>query len=239
MRIPRFPVEAIRNEVLLEKKDSRHARDVLRLAPGDRAVLFDGTGSEALCEVVSIDRGVRLRKVSERQVERELTVECVAAVSPPKGDRLAFLVRKLTELGTARFVPLRCERSVAGPGKAERLEKIAREAAKQCGRNIFPEISPEAEPGAFLARMAGERVFCGDPGAPRTFLEALAGDRPRRVVYCVGPEGGFSPRELEALGQYGAVPVRLGPAILRVETAAIAFQSILAQRYAPPIESAP
>ncbi len=239
MRLPRFAVPAITNEVVLDKKDSRHARDVLRLAAGDKAVLFDGTGREAICEVVSVERGVRLRLVEERRVDRELPVECVAAVSPPKGDRLSFLVQKLTELGASRFVPLACERSVAGPGRPERLEKIAREAAKQCGRNVFPEIAPETTPERLLAGEAGARVFCGAPGAPRTLLAALEGLAARRIVYCVGPEGGFSPRETEALERHGATPVRLGPAILRVETAAIAFQSVLAQRYAPPIESAP
>lgn len=234
MRLPRFAVPEISDETLLDRRDSRHARDVLRLTVGDQAVLFDGSGREAVCEVVSVERGVRLRRLEERRVERELAVACVAAAACPKGDRLSFLVQKLTELGAARFIPLRCERSVAGPGNAERLEKIAREAAKQCGRNVVPEIAVETPLGDFLTQAKGARVFYGAPDAPRTFLQALqAAPLPLTphpsVVYCVGPEGGFAPREVELFEKAGATPVRLAPAILRIETAAIAFQSVLAQ----------
>lgn len=234
MRLPRFAVPALSEETLLDRRDSRHARDVLRLAVGDQAVLFDGSGREAVCEVVSTERGVRLRRLEERRIDRELGIACVAAVACPKGDRLSFLVQKLTELGAARFVPLRCERSVAGPGKPDRLERVAREAAKQCGRNVVPEIAVETPLENLLTQVKGARVFYGAPDAPGTFLQALqaapASLSPHpSVVYCVGPEGGFTLQEIGLFDKAGATAVRLAPAILRIETAAIAFQSVLAQ----------
>jgi 16S rRNA (uracil1498-N3)-methyltransferase len=202
--VPRFFVEKITHPAELSSEESRHAVRVLRLGRGDRVTVFDP--AEAWRgEIESTDGRVRVRLVERLPRTPLATVAVASAV--PKGARLDWMVEKLAELGVARFIPVRFERSVAelGESKRRRLEKIALAAAKQSGAPILRiegETSPEALPAdALLASPdASERL----PAGPGTVV--------------VGPEGGLTAAEEARFARRYS----LGPTTLRIETAALA-----------------
>ncbi|MGE3803146.1 MAG: 16S rRNA (uracil(1498)-N(3))-methyltransferase [Gemmataceae bacterium] len=208
--------------VLLEGAEAHHLAAVCRLRVGDQVCLFNGDGHEypAVIEVIS-KRSVELVVQERRSPEREGQRRVIVAAPVPKGDRGQFLVEKLTELGVTAFVPLRSERSVvhAGAGKRDKLERYVIEASKQCGRNRLMSIEPQADWASWCggAELPAAR-YLGDPGGEK-LPAAVAGD----VALAVGPEGGFSPAEIECARAAQWQAVSLGPRILRIETAALAL----------------
>ena len=150
-----------------------------------------------------------------------------------------FLVQKTSELGVARIVPVVTERSVARPGaegadgKRARWEKIAREAARQCGRADLPIVDP---PVALAEALAGpdlpaRRLALFEGERSRSLRAALEGTQPAATALLVGPEGGFAPAELAVARAAGFEAVGLGERILRVETAAIVAVALVAGAY--------
>ncbi len=223
---------------------AHQARDVLRLGLGDVLTLLDGRGGEYPAEIVALER----RRVAVRLGER---VVAPGAIEPPvrvvlcqgmlKAAKYETIVRMGTELGVAAFVPLLTERAVAAveeasAGKRARWRKIAAEAVEQCGGSRLPALEgpcpllhalAETPPGCVaLIPWEGERV------APlRAALErAVAGSggvtQISEVRLFIGPEGGFSAGEIALAERHGAIPVTLGPRILRAETAAIAAAAL-------------
>jgi 16S rRNA (uracil1498-N3)-methyltransferase len=129
---------------LLAGSEAHHLIHVMRAKPGDRVVLFDGSGAEYAAQVQQIERSrVQLAVLSRREVDRELPLELTLGVALPKGDRQRWLVEKAVELGVGRIVPLTTLRSVTQPAKPtlKRLRRTVIEASKQCGRNRLMEIA--------------------------------------------------------------------------------------------------
>jgi len=224
--MPRFLVRDLRPglEVALPPDESLHALRSLRLGPGDRVTLFDGAGTTCPGEIVRID-GDRVIARAGAAGPPLPSSRIVIASALPKGRRLAWMVQKLSALGVAEFIPVRFRRSVVRwtPSKGAKLEKIAAEAAKQCGRAELMVLRPETEVVALAGRGA---VYVADPSGGTTLARSLQkGVESSTVV--IGPEGGLAPGELEALG---GIRVSLGPTILRIETAAVAAASVLAQQ---------
>jgi len=160
--------------------------------------------------------------VERRAVDRETTRRVTLAVALPKGDRQRWLVEKATELGAARLVPVVCERGVAQPNeKAQgRLRRTVVEASKQCGRNRLMEIAEPVDWATLIDSTAGIPTrLIAHPGAatgtPNLLPEADA-------IVAIGPEGGFTPAEVDAALAAGWQTIDLGRRILRVETAALA-----------------
>jgi 16S rRNA (uracil1498-N3)-methyltransferase len=215
----------------LDPAEARHARKVLRLGRGDRILLFDGSGTEWEGEIVQGDP-MRVRIVESRRRQRELAVPVTAACAVPKGRRLDWMVQKLTELGAHRIVPVAFSRSVArlGESKRARLEKLVVEASKQSGRGQLCRIEAECPLDGFV-RGKFELLLVGSPDAAVGLSEVLEAPRPGEAAFVVGPEGGLTPEEEEVLLQAGGRPVRLAPAVLRVETAAIAMMAAFAQAF--------
>jgi 16S rRNA (uracil1498-N3)-methyltransferase len=154
-----------------------------------------------------------------------------------KGDRMAWLVQKATELGVARIVPMETARVVAraGPGATlhRRWERIAREAVKQCGRVVVPAVE---RPRSFAdaAREAGGHdlaLLCWEAGGPTLDAVVPAPFRPARLLLLVGPEGGFTREEVALAEQSGARAVSLGPRILRAESAGLAALALCQYRF--------
>ena len=207
--------------VVLRGAEAHHLATVCRLRPGDQVCLFNGNGREYPAHVEAVGRReatLEVLRVAEPSRERPFRLEVAAPL--PKGDRGAFLVEKLTEIGATRFVPLVTERSVVVP-RESRLEKLQRqviEASKQCGRNVLVEIG-ELTPWPVFAGAADQqaRRLLAHPGGQQLRQEAAPGD----VVLAVGPEGGFTGDEVELAARAGWQVVSLGPRILRVETAAL------------------
>ncbi|NLF27030.1 MAG: 16S rRNA (uracil(1498)-N(3))-methyltransferase [Clostridiales bacterium] len=203
----------------LSKEDEAHARRVLRLSPGDAIVAMDGEGGRFLAELKEGGAVEILSPLPSNEPPVALTVY----QGVPKADKLEFLAQKLTELGVSRLVPVRMERSVKKLEKVDRLRKIAREAAKQCGRGRPLEISEPMPWSAALKDMRNRALLV----AP--WEEAAEGrllDLPRAddIGLLIGPEGGMSAREI---AESGARTVTLGPRILRTETAAVAAAAVL------------
>jgi len=219
----------------LDGPEAHHLLHVLRAQPGAPVTLFDGSGYEFEAEITACRRStVELAIAARRQVDRELPAPLVLGVPLPKGDRQRWLVEKAVELGVTRLVPLRTEHSTEhGARPAAKLERYVIEASKQCGRNRLMEIT-ELRTWEQWLTLAGE----SDQAPPNASkLVAHFTGQPLRSLdlgeigptyAAVGPEGGFTDDEIAAAATAGWTLVRLGPRILRVETAAAFLATVAA-----------
>ncbi|ABM61709.1 16S rRNA (uracil(1498)-N(3))-methyltransferase [Halorhodospira halophila] len=203
-----------------------HAR-ALRLRPGDAVTLFNGEGGEHPSEVVAVERRrVTVRVGAHDPTERELPAAVQLLQAVGKGERMDTAVEKATELGVSEIVPVLTERTVVRLNDPQRAAKrrrhweaVARAACEQCGRNTPPRV---AEPVPLAQAWGHSRDYplrlTLDPLAdPR--LSELTGAQATSLL--IGPEGGLSPTELEAAGEHGFLRGRVGPRVLRTETAAV------------------
>ena len=204
---------------------------VLRLAPGAQLEVFDGEGG--VHSAVLGPTGEEL-ELGERQVAQTGASQVWLAFALAKGEKNDLVVQKATELGAARLLPWEGDRSVVKlqPDRArqrvERWERIAAEAARQCGRADVPVISAPAPLGVALTAVPdgyGKVAFYEQGGEP--LREILASAPTPGWMAVVGPEGGFTPGEISACAQAGCRLATLGPRILRAETAAIAAVVLL------------
>jgi 16S rRNA (uracil1498-N3)-methyltransferase len=229
-----FAADVSSDPVAVTGEEARHAVRVLRIRPGERVTVADGRGSVVEGPVLEAGRdlvvGVAGRRHEPRARPSLLVVQAI-----PKRGKLDGVVQKLTELGADAFRPVATERSVArwdgpkGRAQRDRLEAIAREAAKQSRRAWLPSVEP---PGSLDALEPLPRAtFLLHEEAVRRLGEALPVERPEAVAILVGPEGGFTPEEVSRLAGRGAQPVTLGPSILRTETAALAAAVVILCRY--------
>ncbi|WP_323846458.1 16S rRNA (uracil(1498)-N(3))-methyltransferase [Microbulbifer magnicolonia] len=241
MRIPRiFSPEPLagQNEIELDEGSSRHLVKVLRLAPGRPLVLFDGSGGEYSAELLEAGKRARVRLGEFSADNRQSPLALTLAIGISRGDRFDWVVQKATELGVAAIQPLfteRCEVKLSG----DRLEKklghwrqIAASACEQCERNLLPDIAEPLKLAQFLDAHETVREY----GAKlvlhhRTQLDLrqLQAERgkPDSALLLVGPEGGLSEVEIDAAIGRGFMPLRLGPRVLRTETAPVAALSVL------------
>lgn len=213
-------------EFTLTGTDAHHLVAVRRFTVGDPVTLFNGDGDEYPAEVVSADRRrVVLIVGSAIATSRELGFELVVAAAIPKADRADFLVEKLTELGVTRFVPLLTARSIVTPtdAKGEKFRRAVIESSKQCGRNRLMIVDPPTRFEDFVIR--------AEPSLLRLLLHTGDGRRPTQfpidsvragVTVAIGPEGGFTPGEVDAAAAVGWQTLSLGSRVLRIETAALA-----------------
>jgi 16S rRNA (uracil1498-N3)-methyltransferase len=205
----------------LQGPEAHHLGTVCRLRPGDPVVLFNGDGHEYLGRVELVGkRAVTVEILSVTSPVRERPYPLHVAAPLPKGDRAAFLIEKLTELGVTDFHPLATARSVVHPRetKLDKLERQVIETSKQCGRNVLMRIHPLTPWSSLCVWPSETRKLLAHPGAPGL----VAGEAGERVV-AVGPEGGFTEEEVAQARAAGWELVGLGPRILRVETAALAL----------------
>jgi 16S rRNA (uracil1498-N3)-methyltransferase len=226
---PQFFVDGLSEgaSVALGDEDARHARRALRLRTGDEVSLADGAGTVGVGVLSEEERGATVRVRSVRRVQRPTPEVCIA-LAPPKGDRLSWAVQKLTEVGADRIALVDCERSVRRwsddrEGNARRrLEAVAREAAMQSRRPFIPGIEgPWPIDRAVRADGPAGRVVVLWEGATEPMSAVLEGG-PEAVRLVIGPEGGFTDREVAAAREAGAPLASLGEGILRTETAALA-----------------
>lgn len=218
----------------LDEDEMHHARDVMRLRPGESVTLM--IGGRLYASTFSPDN--RFPLLSELPgTEADLRITLFQGI--PKGDKMDLITQKCTEAGVFAIRPVRFERCVAlwsekdARRKTERLERIVREAAKQSGRCLCPGISSplsaaqmcEAFPSFDAVLVPWEGAKAPGPLAWWRSLER----RPSSVAVVIGPEGGISDREIALMRDKGAVPITLGPRILRTETAGLcAVAAILA-----------
>jgi 16S rRNA (uracil1498-N3)-methyltransferase len=219
-------------ENVLTGGEALHLSRVRRAREGTRVVAFDGAGLEAGGSVSEVAaHRVVLQLEAPVASSTEAAVSVTVAVALRKGDKLKEVVRQCTELGATAFVPLitaRSESKVLSESKLERLRRVSREAAKQSGRSVIPEVSPARSLKAFLAEPPAGMLLHADPRASLTLAAALpAGQETAAVVNVTGPEGGLTDAECEQLREAGSSGVRLGSRILRAETAPVALLAAL------------
>jgi 16S rRNA (uracil1498-N3)-methyltransferase len=226
---------------LLTGSEAHHCRNVLRLEPGDKVVLFDGRGHELTAEIASSDSAeIRLRKLHEAQTP-PLQCQITLGQAIPKGKNMDLIVQKAVEIGAAEIAPILSDRTVvrldeeSAAARQSKWQTIAIEAAKQCGQNWLPQVHV---PQTMLQFFAEQRRFdlqlIGSLQADAVHLKKILaeysaehGDRPSSVLMLVGPEGDFTPAELSLARSHGCRPITLGPIVLRVETASIYCLSVL------------
>jgi 16S rRNA (uracil1498-N3)-methyltransferase len=212
---------------------SHHVSHVLRLAAGDAVTAFDGRGNEFDATIARVSKhGVVLNVGEPRPVSRESPLEVTLAQGISSGDRMDYTVQKAVELGVRVIQPLATERSVVRLDPERAAKRIAHWQAivvascEQCGRNYVPPVLPVAPLGAWLGSLppAALRMTLA-PGARARLAELEQPQGP--IVLLAGPEGGLTPREHEDTVASGFTPIRLGPRVLRTETAAVAALSAM------------
>ena len=225
----------------IEGDEARHIAKVLRLTSGDEIVIFDGSGWDYRATIVEVERNrVRIRTEGRERPDRELAVEIAIAFAIPKGKRSDWLVEKCAELGAAELVPIETRYSVVridDSQMAHRLSKWQRscvEASKQCGRSRVTQVRPVI-PFDQLLGLSSESdlaLLASPSPEAKPLREALCRPgTPSKVIAAIGPEGGFCDDEVQAARSAGWQQVSLGPAVLRVETAAVAMLACIGQAY--------
>jgi 16S rRNA (uracil1498-N3)-methyltransferase len=221
-------------------EQAHHLGRVLRLAPGDEVVVFDGRGSEWAARIASMKRGeVLVELVEPRTPIAEPPVRITLAIGLLKGDQMSAVVRDVTALGVAAIAPF-VSQHVAMPPEAwhtraiERWARIAASSATQCGRATVPAIHDVVRYEQLLAADGFDRrLVCVEPLRAGSAGESAAAGtgRPESAIVFVGPEGGWSDDEIEDARAAGAEWVHLGPRTLRAEIAPTVLLSLLWARW--------
>lgn len=227
------PEDIDRDRVIITGDDVQHITRSLRLGSGDQITVADGAGTTYLVEIQHTDEKVvegDIINELERKVEPDLEVTLVQGL-PKRKKKMDLIVQKSTELGVSRIVPLLTERTVVkltadkAERRQERWQKIAREAAKQCQRSRIPKVKPVKEFSQLEAAETLQADLALIPWAEETsysWRQVINEGQPQSISVVVGPEGGFTPQEIDQAQEWGLKPVSLGPRILRAETAGIA-----------------
>jgi len=218
------------SEVRLAPEAAHHAARVLRLAVGEPVTLFDGHGGEFEARITRMDRGeVTIKTGAHLAVEREAPFDILLAQGLSSGDRMDLTLQKSVELGVTAIQPVTTERSVVklkderAARRAEHWQNLVIAACEQCGRNRVPPVAPLLGFGEWLGQLGPPRDELRLMLSPHATvsLRELAPAR-GRVILLAGPEGGLAPGEVQSAQSRGFAPVRLGPRVLRTETAALA-----------------
>jgi 16S rRNA (uracil1498-N3)-methyltransferase len=232
---PRFHYpDALGNgsEVRLPADSAHHALRVLRLTVGETVILFNGRGGEYESRITRADKGkVWVKTFAYSEPMRESPIELVLAQGVSSGERMDLTLQKSVELGATSIQPITAERSIvrlSGERAVRRTEhwrNLVIAACEQCGRNRIPEVAALARLEDWLGQLPAKSA----PGELRVLLSPTAQaslkqlpGRASRIVLLAGPEGGYSPAEVAAALSRDFMAARLGPRILRTETAALA-----------------
>ena len=252
------------NQILISGKEAHHILDVMRLKISDRIVVFDGTGKEYVGKVKEAGRkSLSLEIIEKRDVVNQDRHSVTLIQAIPKKDKMDYIVEKATELGVGCVIPVTTTRTIPDwneskkTGIVQRWQKIAQEAAKQCGRADLPEIGAIApfeelirhceEPKA--TKQSKKEIASPLKGLAMTvwdydlkliaalsdkavkLKEALKGCPAGNIIAAVGPEGDFTAEEIAAAEGKGFKTVNLGSRVLKSDTAALAILAMINYEY--------
>jgi 16S rRNA (uracil1498-N3)-methyltransferase len=226
--LPRLFVRSALGEgatIELDPGQANYLGNVMRLGPGAELLVFDGHSGEWLARIVDAARKRMTLSVERRTREAETMPDVWLAFAPVKRAQTDWLVEKATELGAARLLPVMTGRTVVERVRLDRLEAIAIEAAEQCGRTRLPEIAePLALKDLLDRRDSARRLYFADESGGEAAITAFQAGA---ALILIGPEGGFTDEERQLIrSAENAVPISLGPRILRAETAALAALAV-------------
>jgi len=229
------PGEALRESHLQLPADVVQHLQVLRLEVGSEIELLDGRGLVCRARLESLERRRAGVRILERREQSETALPVHLLQGLPKGDKLELVLQKGVELGATRFTPVIAGRSVARGGatasRLQRWQKVIQEAARQSGRAVLPHLDPPCplSEGVALATAPLRLLLWEDGAVPLDSV--LPAQAPSAVAVLVGPEGGFALEEVAQARAAGFRPVRLGPRILRTETAGLAVVTLMQYLY--------
>jgi 16S rRNA (uracil1498-N3)-methyltransferase len=235
------PEDVKGSEILVSREEAHHILNVMRLSEGDEIVAFDGTGSEYIGRIMKAAKSglkIRVDMVNKPNIKNRIPVTLCQSL--PKRAKMDFIVEKATELGVGTIIPMVTERTISRPGdkgdrKRAHWQNIAVNAAKQCGRLDVPEVKEVICFNDAIKRLGEfDKVLmaclpsgqAGHYEGTEHIKNSVLNFR-GRVLVMVGPEGDFTPKEIEAARAAGAKLVSLGRLVLRVDTAALYILSVL------------
>ncbi len=233
MRIPRIYTPqplAVGTLSELEGSAANHVGRVLRMGPGQTLTLFNGEGAEFRATIHTIERrAVTVTIEEELNVDLESPLSIELGIGISRGDRMDWVLQKVTELGVARIAPLFTERTEVklkgerADKKQQHWEQVIVSACEQCGRNRLPVLTQPQRLEEWLRNCQAERKFV----LHHRDQPATGGEAPRSVALAIGPEGGLSEAEIAAAESAGFEALTLGPRVLRTETAPVAAMAII------------
>ncbi|MCI0454959.1 MAG: 16S rRNA (uracil(1498)-N(3))-methyltransferase [Candidatus Dadabacteria bacterium] len=233
--MPRLPIRQnqIKNsKAIVSGQDYRHIVKVLRLKPGNEITLFDERGIEHVGKILELgSKEIKIAIAESKMVSKESLLNITLLQGMPKGDKMDYIIEKATELGVKKIVPVVTERSqIRDTKRIDRWRRIALESSKQSGRTLAPLI--------FDATSFQNAIDSNDPYNLQIVFYEKSSDQIRDVIdmankhfsnvrLFVGPEGGFTEREISTAKEKGFIPVGLGPRILRTDTAGIVAIAVI------------
>lgn len=237
-----FVKDVTSEEITIVGGDANHLARSLRARRGDKITAVDDSGNCAVVELIDFDKEtITARRVSDVQkvvAEKKIILaDCL-----PKQNRFDAMIEKATELGVDVIVPLISDRTITRPNvareksKLERWNRIAKESAEQCARDTIPTIENIRDLDEWLSELIANdedwlMIFCWEKEQVTTIREVLndykESGNMRDIIVLIGPEGGFSDREVRAIEVAGGISVTLGKRILKTDTAAIVALTIV------------
>jgi 16S rRNA (uracil1498-N3)-methyltransferase len=226
------PSEVKKISPVIRGNDALHIRKVLRLTAGERIVLLDGQGNEYESVIEEVfDDCIHVNILKQNQSQTESPIHIIVMQAFLKEKKMDTLVRSLTEIGISTWMPVFSEHSIPRPDekrqflRIERWKEIVKESIKQCRRTIAPEIlAPASFHQAIQNDMDADLKIIFYENAVLSFKESMDIEmkKPFKIIILLGPEGGFSRKEIDHATSSGFISLTLGPRILRAETAALA-----------------
>ena len=236
--VPADQIDEEKGQVYLTGADVNHFKNVLRARKGDKCEIVSDDGRRFRCAVIDFSADRILMSIESRSkgsLEPEIKITLIQGV--PKGEKTEFVIQKAVELGAVEIIPAMCERTVVRfqtekdmDKKAARWQKVAEEAAKQCGRDMIPKVERPVELSKidFAGRYFGyAKIMPYENETERTLRSAINDPDVRAkcisdgLMIFIGPEGGISRAEYDFMTSHGFISVTLGKRILRTETASI------------------
>jgi 16S rRNA (uracil1498-N3)-methyltransferase len=228
---------AVGQRVTLPEDSSLHLLRVLRLAPGDLVTLFNGDGYDYAARLLTAaKRGAEAEIIGKQVVPRESPLQITLAQGLARGEKMDLVLQKATELGVTAFAPVLTERTEVKLDPERAAKRLAHwqgvlsAACEQSGRAAMPVLHPPQSLAGYAAVETAALKLALDPGGELD-LAAAAPEPGQGIALVVGPEGGLSERDLATLRAAGFRGLRLGPRILRTETAGLAAVAALQAMY--------
>ncbi len=236
--------DVLEKSVVITGEDVQHITKSLRLKPGAKVIICDGQGTDYLVELVELNNNeVTARVLHSEKSKGEPQIQVTLLQGLPKSDKMDMIVQKTTELGVTQILPVETKRTIVkidakkAARRLERWQKIAEEASKQSDRGKIPQIGPIMswkEILDFVQKEDFDLLFVAWEDADSLSIKGLIhqwevehGQKPVKITFLIGPEGGLEEKEVTEFVQLGGQPVTLGPRILRTETAGLTVLAML------------